>query len=242
MLHRIEHSIQQFVESIFSTVRGNHPFTDLLMHKLQDFVAQTDKSAFVELDTLTIEIRIHADKFDELMIHQSDRVEELLEMVKKFLLQAFTIHCPVSIKLMPDWSLASEDLVIIQQSAEAVHHATLRMERPVEARHPVPLCHLICNDQTVYEITQPIINIGRSKENELVMEDPTVSREHAQLRVTAQLATLFDKHSQSGTFVNGKRIQQATLASGDVIKMGQTEFVFQKHTSSEPTTSNFHMP
>ncbi|MFZ4827970.1 MAG: FHA domain-containing protein [Phototrophicaceae bacterium] len=242
MLHRIEHSIQQFVESIFSAVRGNHPFTDLLMHKLHEFVAQTDASAFNGLEALTIEIQIHADKYDELMIHQSDRVEELLEMVKKFLLQAFTIHCPLSIKLMPNWSLASEDLVIIQQATEATHHATRRMERPIETHSVIPLCHLICTDQTVYEITQPIINIGRGKENEFIIEDLTVSRDHAQLRVTPQQATLFDKHSQSGTFVNGKKIQQAVLTSGDVIKMGQTEFVFQKHLPTETTTSSFHMP
>ena len=242
MLHRIEHSIQQFVESIFSAVRGNHPFTDLLMSKLQDFVSQADQNALSQSNTFTLEIHIHADKYDELMIHQSDRVDELLEMVKHFVVQAFPNTSTVEVKLMPDWSLDTEGLVITQQS-EVSHDSTRRMERPIELLvAAAPYGYLLHTDHTVYEITQAIINIGRSKENDLVVKDLTVSRDHAQLRATAQQITLFDKGGKSGTYVNGKKIHQAVLASGDVLKMGQTEFVFQKNTPSEPTTSSFQMP
>ena len=69
----------------------------------------------------------------------------------------------------------------------------------------------------IYPLEQPIFNIGRSMENDLVFDDPSVSRHHAQLRALHGHYEVFDLSSRAGTFVNGERIQQAVLYPGDVI-------------------------
>lgn len=60
--------------------------------------------------------------------------------------------------------------------------------------------------------------------------DQTVSRRHVQLRVVGGCLELIDQESFNGTWINGHRIQKATLRSGDRFIVGKTELVF----SAEP--------
>jgi len=63
----------------------------------------------------------------------------------------------------------------------------------------------------IYEITQPITNIGRLKTNQIVIQEPTVSREHAEIIYEAGKFTLKDLESKNGTFRNGERIDETGL-------------------------------
>jgi len=85
---------------------------------------------------------------------------------------------------------------------------------------------LILCDSQVYPLTRPVTNIGRRSGNHLVLDDPRVSREHAQLRVNKGRFVIFDLESSGGTFVNGTRIEQASLFPGDVISLAGVSLVF----------------
>jgi pSer/pThr/pTyr-binding forkhead associated (FHA) protein len=64
-------------------------------------------------------------------------------------------------------------------------------------------------------------SIGRSESNELVLDLPEVSRQHAVIECQAGICTVTDLGSANGTFVNGARILQPTLLkSGDTITIG----------------------
>lgn len=70
-------------------------------------------------------------------------------------------------------------------------------------------------------------NIGRDgARNDIVVDDLTVSRQHATIRFENGRFVLYDLASASGTFVNGRRIQKLTLLDGDTIQMGEAVFVF----------------
>ena len=56
----------------------------------------------------------------------------------------------------------------------------------------------------VIPLTQPVVNIGRRVENTLVIDDPRVSRTHAQLRAINGRYIIFDLNSTGGTFINGE--------------------------------------
>ncbi|HSJ57426.1 MAG TPA: FHA domain-containing protein [Anaerolineae bacterium] len=71
------------------------------------------------------------------------------------------------------------------------------------------------------------VNVGRARENQLVLQDPTVSRHHAWIKAEGQQFTVFDVGSANGTFVNDERVQEPReLQSGDVVRFGDLEFVF----------------
>ena len=66
------------------------------------------------------------------------------------------------------------------------------------------------------------ISIGRWKNNDVVLDDPTVSGHHANIDYVNDLIYLYDLDSRNGSFVNKKRITSQLLKSGDVINLGNS--------------------
>ena len=78
----------------------------------------------------------------------------------------------------------------------------------------------------VIPLTQTIVNIGRRVENTLVIDDPHVSRTHAQLRAINGRYIIFDLNSTGGTFINGERVTQSILYPGDVISLAGADLIY----------------
>ncbi len=85
---------------------------------------------------------------------------------------------------------------------------------------------LIVEGVRVFQLTDPVVNIGRRLDNTLVVDDPRVSRNHAQLRAIKGRYVLFDLNSTGGTFVNGQRANQTVLYPGDVISLAGVSLIF----------------
>ena len=69
--------------------------------------------------------------------------------------------------------------------------------------------------------------IGRGEESEIVLLDPSVSRAHAVVEVTAGVAVVRDLGSTNGTFVNGRRVASESLHDGDELRLGNTRMRFE---------------
>jgi two-component system NtrC family sensor kinase len=83
------------------------------------------------------------------------------------------------------------------------------------------------NDQGArFELDEPIIRLGRDKSCLLHVHDTEVSRQHAELRRTHRDYTVSDLGSSNGTFVNGARVQQHVLVSGDHVQIGATLMLY----------------
>ncbi len=68
--------------------------------------------------------------------------------------------------------------------------------------------------------------LGRSSHCEVVLDDSTVSKQHAQIRYDVDVR-IEDMGSTNGTFVNGRRVQEPTqLRRGDRIALGTAKIVF----------------
>ena len=85
---------------------------------------------------------------------------------------------------------------------------------------------LIIEGVKVFPLTESVINIGRRLENQLVIDDPRVSRNHAQIRAIKGRFVIFDLNSTGGTFVNGQRTSQTVLYPGDVISLAGAALIF----------------
>ena len=69
--------------------------------------------------------------------------------------------------------------------------------------------------------------VGRVDGNAIVIPDVSISRHHALLRVSPSGATVVDKESSNGCWVNGNRItEEKSLQPGDYVRFGNVEFVF----------------
>jgi hypothetical protein len=63
--------------------------------------------------------------------------------------------------------------------------------------------------------------IGRSPKCDIVVEHPTVSKEHVRLEYTMGMYIATDNSSTNGMVVNGKRIRRASLKDNDVVQLGE---------------------
>ena len=72
---------------------------------------------------------------------------------------------------------------------------------------------------------EKITRIGRHRDNDVIVSDIDVSKQHAELRRTApRRYSIVDVGSRTGTFVNGTRVTQQELKEGDIIAIGHVTF------------------
>ncbi|HEY9181457.1 MAG TPA: DUF3662 and FHA domain-containing protein [Candidatus Baltobacteraceae bacterium] len=71
------------------------------------------------------------------------------------------------------------------------------------------------------------LNVGRRKESDIFLVDPSVSRNHAVLELQGDHIVVRDCGSTNGTFVNGERVQLRTLHAGDVVAFGKTQMAVE---------------
>lgn len=80
---------------------------------------------------------------------------------------------------------------------------------------------------TAYEITDEEVSLGRAQNCHVVLEDKKSSRRHLLITKKDGKYSIRDLGSSNGTLVNGERIEEQELHSGDVIQIGETKFVFK---------------
>jgi pSer/pThr/pTyr-binding forkhead associated (FHA) protein len=77
--------------------------------------------------------------------------------------------------------------------------------------------------EQTFELFREVHTLGREAGNDIIINDPQVSRHHARLTLQGGTYSLEDLGSTNGTFVNGRRVTgSVVLSSGDMIGLGDT--------------------
>ena len=71
-------------------------------------------------------------------------------------------------------------------------------------------------------------SIGRGSDNDVVVDDPAASRQHAQIAFQDGTFVMEDAGSSGGTLVEGATAARQVLASGSTVQIGETEMVFMQ--------------
>lgn len=79
---------------------------------------------------------------------------------------------------------------------------------------------------TRFELTEPMIRLGRDSSSSIQLHDTEVSRHHAEIRRVENDYAISDLGSSNGTFVNGQRVRQHSLESGDQVQVGSTLMLY----------------
>jgi adenylate cyclase len=95
------------------------------------------------------------------------------------------------------------------------------------------------NRNYTFDIDKPEITVGRELKNDLILDDPRVSRYHGVVRKTPEGVTFRDMESGNGSSINGNRIPpnvDIKLTDNDQIKLGSCTLTFQ---SVDPLRTQF---
>ncbi len=106
-----------------------------------------------------------------------------------------------------------------QQATESVSPEELGLEQEVVT---------LTADGKRHEIAKRRVVIGRSRECDVQLADPNVSRRHAEIRQEGTSYWAVDLDSTNGMLVNGQRERRAKLESGDTVTVGSTELTFAR--------------
>ena len=77
-----------------------------------------------------------------------------------------------------------------------------------------------------FELSGERLTVGRSADADIMLDDVTVSRHHADLLAEGGGWVLADTGSLNGSYVNRRRIERAPLAGGDEVQIGKYRFVY----------------
>jgi hypothetical protein len=100
--------------------------------------------------------------------------------------------------------------------------------RPLPAAVPAPVAPrlaLMNGRQHVPLVAQVPLCLGRALDNDVILDDTSVSRHHARLVPRVGYWLVEDLGSTHGTYVNNRRITSAPLRAGDRLRLGATELV-----------------
>jgi hypothetical protein len=85
---------------------------------------------------------------------------------------------------------------------------------------------LIVGGRQHVPLDRPVTTIGRRVENDIVLDDPSVSRRHAQIRWRQRYFVLYDVSGHGRASVNGMVTQEHVLRPGDVIALSDVLLVY----------------
>ncbi len=243
-LDQIEHRLQTFIEStlfIFPWNNRQTLFSHLLVEAIERTLVQQPNGQITPAHVYSI---IASPE----MVARWQADPDFLPALARTLYEAavdagFVFLSPPEFQLLSDPALPAGKMRFEPAGPPPTVEETgvieIETEELKELVEPRPVnAFLILNGNYVYPLGTAVLNFGRRLDNQIVIDDPRVSRSHAQLRAIRGHYVLFDLNSTGGTFVNGQRITQFTLRPGDVISLAGVTIIYGEETPPDLPTSD----
>ena len=147
------------------------------------------------------------------------------------------------VTLAADPTLRRFEVRVLAWHSDNPHEFTQAMPRTKTQSGLLPEgAFLIIEGDRHFPLDRPVINIGRRLDNQLILDDPHVSRTHSQLRAREGRFVVFDLGSTAGTLVNGQRATQYILRPGDVIEVAGFRMVYGEDPGGPPDETPSYRP
>jgi hypothetical protein len=171
---------------------------------------------------------------------QDDLAQGVLTRARR---ERYTLVARPRVRLVPDPAVPRRDVRVAANVADdAGEHPRDAVARPVSPHTMIlarPGHEAPDGDRRVslrvrtpgappveFELGGALISIGRADDNDVIIDDPEVSRHHGQLKLQHGSFAFADMGSRNGSTVNGQAVTEVALSSGDLITMGSTEIEF----------------
>ncbi|MBL8163860.1 MAG: FHA domain-containing protein [Anaerolineae bacterium] len=237
-LTQLEAQLEKLVEGAFAQLFGRHVRAqDIAMQlaRAMEDGATTNTAADTRPtapDQYTI--YLNPDVCARLLRHQPNLVHILSEHLVELATSAgYRLNHAPRVSIEPQADFNPSDLRVKTMFSSRQRSATAVMQR-VEMK-PGTLAptnpQLVINGTRVIPLERDVINVGRNRDNDVVLDDRSVSRHHLQIRLRFGRYMVFDTQSTGGTLVNDVPVKEHNLRSGDVIRIGGVQMVYLEDNS-----------
>lgn len=225
---RFEDVVEKGVNSVFSKMfrSGLQPvdISSALERVMDDTGAQESSKDEAPVVPNNFVVVVASSDWDRLEEQGLDSLAETLteELVSYADTQDYVLAGPVKIR----FDQQKDQLTGTLEVHADVKRGTVA---PATGSAPSPDHPIIDVDGEKWLLTEDVTVLGRSSKADITVNDAGVSRNHAEFRVTPDGVVLTDLGSTNGTFVEGHRIEAATLLDGNQITIGRTRILFWTH-------------
>lgn len=181
-------------------------------------------------------VYLHAGDCDALAVEQPALEAELAHHVADLAAQAgLALDVTPVVHVLPDGEMGPHEVRVEarwmpEETAEVGQTREMEASRgeaeAAAAMPPLGRPFLILEGRRHVSLLRPIVSIGRAFDNDVIIEDPRVSRHHAQLRRRYGRYVLYDLGSSGGTQINGYLVEECVLHSGDVISFAGVQVIY----------------
>ena len=246
---RFEARLEQWVETTFAAAFGYRVNVfDLALHlarALESGLRYDPSGVNRPQAPDNYDLYLQTGLYNNLIAKHPDLAERLADYLVTLCAQAEyrLAHVP-KVTLHADPTLELRHPSAIASHTDTVSGSTVGMTAVIAPSNGTAPrnAHLVVNGGAPFKLTADVINVGRMIDNDLPIDDPYVSRYHIQLRRRGNTYLLFDINSSRGTLVNGVRVREHTLHSGDVIDIGRSRLIYmddRAEDSTSPPTETF---
>lgn len=192
-------------------------------------------------------IELSAADYDRLAPYLTSLTTELTDLLREHAEeQSYVFAGPVGIEFRQSAELTTGRFHVRSKASAAVD-LPLHQPAPPEtpggpgAVAPAAVVAMLEVNGARTELRPPGLVVGRGAEADLRINDPGVSRRHAEIRVSTGAArptvTIVDLGSTNGTLVNGYKVDRAALTEGGQVKIGNTTLTvtFERVSSPDET-------
>jgi hypothetical protein len=198
-------------------------------------------------------VYLHPTDCDALAISQPTLETELAHHMSELAIQAgLELPMTPTIHVLPDHEMTIHEVRVearwlpqetprmeeTREMAAAELEPVVQREEPAETQEvesaiaPPGRPFLILEGRHHVNLIQASVSIGRALDNDVIIEDPRVSRYHAQLRRRYGRYVLYDLGSAGGTQINGYPIEECVLHAGDILSFAGVQVIY----SEDPPT------
>ncbi len=234
-LAQLEIRLQTLIEGsaarIFTSDDLQHELAGRLIEAMQGGVKQQAGGEMIAPNLYTL--TVHPSQV-EVVLRDSTLLEQLAQTLQESAGETgLNFLSPPVFRIEEDEEVPPRQFRVVAQIS--IENLAETSDMIVDAAPDAPLvpvnAFLIVNGVQIFPLAQTTINIGRRRDNQLVIDDKRISRVHAQLRAIKGRYVIFDLDSKGGTFVNDQRIHQSILYPGDVISLAGVPLVFGQDES-----------
>ena len=246
-LSRFEDSIQRLIEGGFSRLfAGRLHSQDVavqLARAMEDKSLPGQDSKLIAPDIYTV--RLHR-RDHQAILNERPKLPDMLaeELVKLARAAGLVFLSLPEIRLIVDDTISAHHVKINARHSTTHRDTTESLDLSgilEDNDNPIPIPNaVLLMDEQYIPLSQPLINIGRHRDNHIIIDDVRVSRHHAQFRVRFGEFVLFDLGSSGGTRLNGKTIQISPLKSGDVISLSGYPMIYKVQANHEDEQTRPH--
>lgn len=178
-------------------------------------------------------VQLNQADLDALLSRHALLSHILADYITRLAQQAgFRLSGTVEVVLTADLALSSHEMRVQAVLSDPVIEQTTQIqERPDVAAAALSAlqaldAYLIIGGRRHVALDQPVLSLGRRRDNDVVLDSPTVSRQHVQIRWRYGRFVLYDLSRRGRTAVNNQPVSEHVLQPGDVIALSDTLIVY----------------